>query len=150
VHHAQLHLGLGPGGPDRARQTGVGYAIGFRFDTLAGALAAVGVAVAFGFALTWVAVCLGAGVANAETAAGASLLLLIPLFASSALVPVDTMPGWLQAIANNSPYTAVIDALRGLAGGGPVATDLWHAGAWTGGILLVAVPLATNLYRRAS
>jgi ABC-2 type transport system permease protein len=131
--------------------TAVGYAIGFRFDTVPGALAAVGVAVAFGFALTWVAVCLGAGVGDAETAAGASLLLLlVPLFASSAIVPVETMPGWLQAIANNSPYTAVIDAIRGLAGGGPVATNLWHAVAWTLGLLLAAVPLATRLYHRAS
>jgi ABC transporter DrrB family efflux protein len=131
--------------------TGVGYALGFRFDTPAGAAATVGVALAFGFALTWPAVCLGAGVGNAETAASASLLLLLlPLFASSALVPVETMPGWLQAIARNSPHTAAIDAMRGLAGGGPVATHLWHTAAWTTGILLVAVPLATHLYRRAT
>jgi ABC transporter DrrB family efflux protein len=130
--------------------TGVGYALGFRFDNLVGAAATVGVALAFGFALTWLAVCLGAGVGNAETAASASLLLLLlPLFASSALVPVETMPGWLQAIARNSSHTAAIDAMRGLADGGPVGTDLWHTAAWTAGILLVAVPLATRLYRAA-
>jgi ABC-2 type transport system permease protein/oleandomycin transport system permease protein len=131
--------------------TAVGYALGFRFDSPAGAAATVGVALAFGFALTWLAVCLGAGVGNAETAASASLLLLLlPLFASSALVPVATMPGWLQAIARNSPHTAAIDAMRALSNGGAVTADLWHTAAWTAGLLLVAIPLATHLYRRAT
>lgn len=131
--------------------TGVGYTLGFRFDTVAGALAAVGIALAYGFALTWIAVCLGAAVGNAETAASASLLLMLPpLLASSALVPVATMPGWLQAIANNNPHTAAIDAMRALATGGPVGSDLWHTAAWTAGILLVAIPLATHLHRRAN
>jgi ABC transporter DrrB family efflux protein len=131
--------------------TGVGYALGYRFDTVPGALAAVGVALAYGFALTWLAVCLGAAVANAETAASASLLLMLPpLLASSALVPVATMPGWLQAIANNNPHTAAVDAMRALASGGPAATDLWHIAAWTAGLLAFAIPLATYLHRRAT
>lgn len=130
--------------------TGVGYALGFRFDSVTGAVAAVGVAVTYGFALTWLAICLGAAVSNAETAASASLLLMLPpLLASSALVPIATMPGWLQAIANNNPHTAAVDTMRGLAGSGPVATDLWHTAGWTGAILLITVPLATGLYRRA-
>lgn len=130
---------------------GVGYALGFRFDSLTGALAAVGVALAYGYALTWLAICLGAAVGNAETAASASLLLLLPpLLASSALAPIGTMPGWLQAIAHNSPHTAAIDAMRGLATGAPVATELWQTGAWTAGLLVAAVPLAARLYRRAA
>jgi ABC transporter DrrB family efflux protein len=128
---------------------GLGYLLGFRFDTPAGAAATIGVAVAYGFAMTWLAVCLGAAVRSAETAASASLLVfLLPLFASSALVPTHTMPGWLQAIADNSPHTAVIDTMRGLATSSLAATDLWHTAAWTAGMLLVAVPVATHLHRR--
>jgi ABC transporter DrrB family efflux protein len=129
--------------------TGLGYALGFRFDSPTGALATIGIALAFGFAVNWLAICLGASVPNAETAASASLLLLLlPLFASSALVPIHTMPAWLEAIARNSPYTAVIDTLRGITTGHPDTTNLWHTAIWATGILAVAAPLATRLYRR--
>ncbi len=59
------------------------------------------------------------------------------------------MPGWLQAFANNQPVTLVIDTMRSLALGGPVAGPLWKALAWLAGIMLVFAPLAVRAYRRA-
>ncbi len=69
---------------------------------------------------------------------------------SSAFVPISSMPGWLQAFANNQPVTYVIDTMRALALGGPVAADLWKSLAWLAGIFIVFLPLAVRAYRRAS
>jgi ABC-2 type transporter len=56
------------------------------------------------------------------------LIWLFPLtFLSSAFVPISTMPGWLQAFANNQPVTYVVDTMRALALGGPVAVSLWKS-----------------------
>ena len=52
-----------------------------------------------------------------------SFPILAPLvFASSAFVPVSTMPGWLQVFAKHQPVTAAVDAVRALMLGGPTAT----------------------------
>jgi ABC-2 type transport system permease protein/oleandomycin transport system permease protein len=83
-------------------------------------LAAVGLLLLFGFALSWVFALVGLSVANAESAQAASFPLLFPLvFASSAFVPTATMPGPLRAFAEHQPVTAVVDAVRALVLGGP-------------------------------
>ena len=77
------------------------------------------------------------------------LIWLFPLtFLSSAFVPISTMPGWLQAFANNQPVTYVIDTMRALALGGPIAANLWKSMAWLAGIFIVFVPLAVRAYKR--
>jgi ABC transporter DrrB family efflux protein len=82
-----------------ALMTGVGFAVGFRVETNAAKLLlGLIVLLAFGFSLSWVFALIGLSVANAESAQAASFPLLLPLvFASSAFVPTDSMPGWLQA-----------------------------------------------------
>jgi ABC-type multidrug transport system permease subunit len=72
------------------------------------------------------------------------------VFASSAFVPVATMPGWLQAFADINPVTITVNALRALTLGGPTVRPVLEALAWIAGILLVFVPLAVNRYRRAA
>jgi len=47
--------------------------------------------------------------------------VIILFFTSSALVPVATMPGWLQAFARANPITVITGALRALCLGGPAA-----------------------------
>lgn len=42
-----------------------------------------------------------------------------PFFGSSALRPVDLMPGWLQAVSRVNPLSHQVDALRGLLIGTP-------------------------------
>jgi ABC-2 type transport system permease protein/oleandomycin transport system permease protein len=129
--------------------TGVGAAIGFRFHAgPAAALAAIALALAVGIAFSWSNALLGLLVRDAESAGLAGLLAVIPLiFTSSTFVPVATMPGWLQAFAKLNPITVAVDALRALCLGGPTATHLWQALAWTGAILVVAVPVAVIRYR---
>jgi len=130
--------------------TVVGYAIGFRFgEGPFEAVASILVVAAFGYALSWIFVYVGLVAKGPEAAQSAGFVAIFPLvFASSIFVPVDTMPDWLQAIANVSPVTATADAARALAIGGDVWSSLWQVLAWVGGILLVFVPLCVRKYRR--
>jgi ABC-2 type transport system permease protein len=130
--------------------TAVGYAIGFRFqEGPFEAVASILVVAAFGYALSWIFVYVGLIAKGPEAAQSAGFVAIFPLvFASSIFVPVDTMPDWLQSIANVSPVTATADAARALAIGGDVWSSLWQVFAWVGGILLVFVPLCVRKYRR--
>ena len=128
----------------------VGYAIGFRFDEgVPSAIASILVVAAFGFALSWIFAYVGLVAKGPEAAQSAGFVAIFPLvFASSIFVPVDTMPSWLQSIADISPVTATADAARALAIGGDVWDPLWQVLVWTGGILLVFIPLCVRKYRR--
>jgi ABC transporter DrrB family efflux protein len=130
--------------------TVVGYAIGFRFsEGPLEAVASILVVAAFGFALSWIFVYVGLIAKGPEAAQSAGFVAIFPLvFASSIFVPVDTMPSWLQSIAEVSPVTATADAARALAIGGDVWSPLWQVIAWVVGILLVFVPLCVRKYRR--
>ena len=56
---------------------------------------------------------------------------------SEAFVAVDTMPGWLQPIAEANPFTKVTDASRALYNGQSPGADLWISIAWAVGITVV-------------
>jgi len=130
----------------------VGYAVGFRpHQGVAGALAALGLTVAMGFALSWIGVLIGLSTKDAEAAQTGSVLVAIPvMFASSTFVPVTTMPGWLQVVAANSPVTQAVDAARALTLGGPALRPVLATVAWIVGIVAVAMPLAVVRYRGAA
>ena len=101
----------------------IGYLVGFRIHTnVLGLIAGMAVMLLFGFSLTWIFAIIGLSTSNAETAQAASFPILAPLvFASSAFVPVNSMPGWLQAFAKNQPVSIAIDAVRSLVLGGQFA-----------------------------
>ena len=130
---------------------GVGYAVGFRFEN--GALPAVFMvvlAVVFGLAVCCIAAFTGLAIGDEESVQAFGLIWLFPItFLSSAFVPIASMPGWLQAFANNQPVTYVINTMRALALGGPIEADLWKSIAWLAGIFVVFAPLAVRAYRRA-
>lgn len=132
--------------------TAVGYAMGFRFHTgPAEALAAVALAVAIGLAFSWLNALLGLAVKDPESAGLAGLFpVIILVFTSSTLVPVATMPRWLQAFAQVNPITIVVDALRALCLGGPTASSLAQASIWIGGLIILTVPLTVVRYRSAT
>jgi ABC-2 type transport system permease protein len=130
--------------------TVVGVAVGFRtskgpFAYLAGVL----IVLLFSFALSWGFAVVGINARNAETAQAMAFPLLFPLtFASSAFVPVNTMPGWMQAYARNQPVSVVVDAARHLMVGTPGSVP--RALAWSVGLLVVLAPVAVRKYRKAS
>ena len=131
---------------------GVGYAVGFRFlNGFWPAVAMVVLATGFGIAICCISAYTGLAIGDEESVQAFGLIWLFPLtFLSSAFVPIATMPGWLQAFANNQPVTYVVDTMRALALGGPVAANLWKSVAWLAGIFIVFLPLAVRAYRRAS
>ena len=131
---------------------GVGYAVGFRFiNGFGAAVAMVLLAIVFGVAICCIAAFTGLAIGDEESVQAFGLIWLFPVtFVSSAFVPIATMPGWLQAFANNQPMTYVVNTMRALAIGGPVWPSLWKSLVWLIGIFVVFLPLAVRAYRRAS
>jgi ABC-2 type transport system permease protein/oleandomycin transport system permease protein len=129
----------------------VGVAVGWRPDgTAAEIIAGIAMVIAFSYSLCWLFAIVGLSVRDSETAQAVSFPILAPLvFASSAFVPVSSMPGWLQAFAEHQPVTFVVNAVRGLTLGHP--STHWTVGAllWIVGIIAVCAPIAVNRYRRA-
>ncbi|TXS38799.1 ABC transporter permease [Streptomyces sp. OR43] len=111
----------------------VAVAIGFRSTdaTTLEWLAAFGLLVLFATAFTWIAVGMGLISPNAEAASNNALpMILLPLL-SSAFIPVDTMPGWFQPIAEYQPFTPAIETLRGLLLGTEIGHNGWLTLAWS-------------------
>lgn len=127
----------------------VGFLVGFRFHgTAVHNLVGMGLVVAFGYAFSWIFATVGLMVKDPETAQIAGFLPIFPLvFASSAFVPVKTMPIWLRDFANVQPVSVTIDAVRALVTGAPVGPWLWQSGLWTLGILVIFIPWAVSRYR---
>lgn len=129
----------------------VGFLVGFRVHTgPTRFLAALVLVLVFSYAVVWLFALLGLSASSAEAAQAAAFPIMAPLtFASSAFVPVASMPDWLEVFARNQPVTATVDAARALALGGATAGPVLRAVAWTAAILAVAAPLAVRRYRRA-
>lgn len=135
---------------------GVGYLLGFRFEgSISDAVAAFALLLAYGFAFSWVSASIGMSVKNTETAQVAGFIWVFPLvFASSVFVPVQTMPDWLQTFAKWNPVTITVNAARALllqnVGLLDTAQYVWQAIAWIATILVIFMPLAVYLYRKAA
>ncbi|MFI5067391.1 MAG: ABC transporter permease [Streptosporangiales bacterium] len=133
----------------------VGYVVGFRFQNGFGpAVAMVVLATVFGLSICVIAAFTGLAIGDEESVQAFGLIWLFPLtFVSSAFVPIQSMPGWMQAFANHQPVTYVVDTMRALALGQPysanLTSDLWHSIAWLAAIFIVFLPLAVRAYRRA-
>jgi ABC transporter DrrB family efflux protein len=134
-----------------ALMAAVGFAVGFRVHTsVLGFTAGMLLVLLFGYALSWIFAAVGLAVGDPETAQAAAFPLMAPLvFASSAFVPVESMPGWLQAFARHQPVSITASAVRGLAVLGGGGGDALAAVAWCAGILSLAAPFAVRRYRRA-
>jgi ABC-2 type transport system permease protein len=136
----------------------VGVAIGWRITTSPGdAIEAFALALLFGYAFTWAGVCLGMVLRSAEAAQQTGFIIFLPLtFISSAFVPTQSMPGWLQPVAEWNPMTSLAAACRSLFGNPNPATAV-HAWpeqhpelavvCWALGMLVVFAPLAVRMYR---
>jgi ABC transporter DrrB family efflux protein len=124
--------------------------LGFRFGGgVGGALGAFVLITGFGLAMCWPMAFIGITARSTESVNTWGFMIILPLtFASSAFVPVETMPGWLQPVANVNPVTATIDAARGLMLGGSVARPVLESVIWMVVIVAVFAPLAIARYRR--
>jgi ABC transporter DrrB family efflux protein len=131
--------------------SGMGFLVGWHVSTPPLAfLAGLTLVVAFAYSLSWLFAIVGMYAPNGETAQAASFPILAPLvFASSAFVSVDRMPGPLRAFAKHQPVTVVVDAVRDLTHGGPTTSHLVQAIAWIVAIIAICAPLAVAKYRRS-
>ena len=113
-------------------------------------LAGIGLALLFGYAFSWIFACMALISSSPESAQAIGFILVFPLtFASSAFVPVDSMPDWLQPFAEHNPITVTVDALRALWIGADGGNAVWMALAWSVGLTVVFASLAIARYRRA-
>jgi ABC-2 type transport system permease protein len=130
---------------------GVAVAIGYRPDASPMAwLGLVGVFAMTAFAITWLSVALGLVSKSVETASSLPMPLLFLPFLGSGFVPTQSMAGPLRWFAEYQPFTPIIDTIRGLLNGGPVASHAMISVAWCAGIALVGYLWAKRLYNRQS
>ncbi len=133
----------------------VGFIVGWTIGTdVARFVAAFLIILAFAYAMSWAFAIVGLSVRDAETAQAVSFpFLALLVFASSAFVPVATMPSWLQGWAKNQPVSVVINAVRYLTigpGPGLSASSVPKAIAWIVAIVAVSAPIAVARYRKAT
>jgi ABC-2 type transport system permease protein/oleandomycin transport system permease protein len=142
----------------------VAYFVGYRLhEGLAESLLAGVVIVAVGYSFTWVAAFAGLSLKTIEAVQAATFTIVFPfVFVSSAFVPVETFPSWLQGFANANPVTIWVDTVRVLTLGElytecthPLCRDvpslgalLWQSAAWIAGILALFSYLGVRVYRR--
>jgi ABC-2 type transport system permease protein len=111
----------------------------------------------FASGMIWIGTFIGMVVRSPDSVMGILFVLVFPLtFISNAFVPIDSMPGWMQAVASWNPVSVLVQAVRELFGNplAPVTNNAWaldHAVpmAWISTLVVVAiaVPLALRRYR---
>jgi ABC-2 type transport system permease protein len=138
--------------------TAVGFLVGFRISgSTTDALAALALTVLYGFVFVWLFIALGLVAGSPQAAQGISFLVFPLSFVSSAYVPVSTMPGWMQAVANHQPMTVMCNSVRLLTGGPAAHALLGHSLTyfvvssllWSAGIVALFAPLAVWRLRRS-
>jgi len=134
------------------------FIVGFRFhaDAIDVVLAAALLVVAV-YCFTWIFITIGLVSSSAQAANGMATLLVIPLaFVSAAYVPAHSLPGWMQPVSNNQPFTIMSNALRSLVLGGAQQAGLGHtttywvllALVWCAGIFLIFASIAVMRFSR--
>lgn len=138
--------------------TVVAFIVGYRIDAAVGEIVlAIALLVFYAYCFSWVFVSIGLTSKSAQAANGTSTLVIVPLaFVSAAYVPADTLPGWMQPVAENQPFTVFSNALRCLTLGGADAVGLGHSTeywiglslVWSVGIFLVFSAIAVSRFSR--
>lgn len=101
--------------------------------------------------MSWVFAFLGVIARSAASVQGISMLILFPLtFLSNAYVPIETMPGWMQAIAKVNPITHLIGVVRELCLNQPIGKDLTISLTGVLAIVIIFIPLTIKAYMRKS
>jgi daunorubicin resistance protein C len=137
--------------PSSIAITAVGIAMGLRFHE--GWVAAIGfvlmpVLMVIGFSTAIIA--FGVQAAGKNIITGPSTVCFLLLFFNSGMVPIDVFPGWLQPVVRAQPMSPAIEAMRGLADGGPTLRPVLQSVAWVVGLVAVFGPIAVRGYRVAA
>lgn len=130
----------------------VGVAVGFRpSEPFYDVALAVVLMLGFSYVFSWISGFVALAMRDPETVQSAGLIWVFPLtFASSAFVPVSSMPGFMRTFAEINPVTLTVDATRALTiGQGEALSPALGTLAWLAGLLLVFVPLSVRAFRRS-
>lgn len=128
---------------------GLGLAVGFRpHASPLQWLAAAGILVLFMTAISWLAAIVGMLAASPEAASGATFIFMFLPYASSAFVPIATMPIWLHGFARNQPCTPIIETIRSTLAGHPDGGSAARTVAWCLGLLAIGVAGSVVAFRR--
>jgi ABC-2 type transport system permease protein len=130
---------------------GLALALGFRPTAgLAGWLGAIGLVVLLAFACTWVSVALGLLSPNPQGASNSPLPLALLPFLGSTFVPAQAMAPGLRWFAEYQPFTPVVETLRGLLLGTPAGDKPAIACAWCAGLALAGYLCSRALFNRGA
>jgi ABC-2 type transport system permease protein len=114
-----------------------------------GVLGGLLLAVITGWSLAWIFMWIGTLARSAQAVSGVSITIMMPLtFLSNAFVPVNTLPGWLQAIVKVNPVTHIISALRDLMNDRAVTAQVGWALLGCAVVVAVFAPLAARSYSK--
>ena len=103
---------------------------------------------AYILAITYLFAAIGLAASSPEAASGYGFFLMFLPYLSSAFVPVDTMPSWLQWVAQHQPLTPIIETIRSFLVGTDLGDSGWWALGWCLAILAGALVWSTVLFRR--
>ena len=129
----------------------VGVAVLLGFRPTAGPLewlAAIGLLSLFILAISWFSAAVGLFASSPEAASGYTFFAVFLPYISSGFVPVDTLPEWLQGIAQHQPLTPMIEAVRALLTGGSAGSAAVLAVAWWVGLGAAGFALAAWRFAR--
>ncbi|NYH79235.1 ABC-2 type transport system permease protein [Actinopolyspora biskrensis] len=116
---------------------------------LAGTVSAWLLALLVSWSLTWVFLAIASWVRKEEVMQSVGFLAMFPLmFASSAFVPLDALPGWLRIVARVNPLTYAVDASRDLCLALPVGSGVWSALGTSVLLLVIGAVFAVRGFRR--
>lgn len=135
-----------------AVMVGLGVAVGFRFHSdPARILAGLLLILAFGYSFSWLNTAIGISAKDPESAQNAAVgPVFLLMFASNAIVPASTLPGWLQPFARNQPLSVTTTAVRELFESGAAGHDAWISLAWSAGITVTFFLTSYTLYQKAA
>ncbi|MEV0323901.1 ABC transporter permease [Streptomyces sp. NPDC050658] len=138
----------------------VGLLVGWRIhEGVLKALAAFGLLLLLGYALTWVGALTGLSVRTPEAASSAPMMWIFPVtFISNAFVDPGQMTPWLRHVADWNPFSATVQACRELFGNPGVQTsDAWPMQnsvlaslIYSIAMIVIFRALAVRKYRNAS
>lgn len=127
-----------------------GLVMGFRSSaSVTDWLMIAGLLLLFTLTFSWLSAIMGVLAKSVEGVQWLSFLVVFPLtFASSAFTPTEYMSKYLKVFAENQPITQIIEAVRALILHRPIGNHGWLAVTWCVIILVIAIPLASWLFRR--
>jgi ABC-2 type transport system permease protein len=127
-----------------------GFLIGFRPEAnFQEWLQIIGILLLFTLAFSWLSAIIGVLAKSVEAVQWLTFVIVFPLtFASSAFVPTEGMPEYLKLFAENQPITQVVEAIRALFLGTPIGNYGWLSVAWSIAILVIAIPVASILFKK--